>query len=413
MNQPLFCALLILSCSGLGPVLEFSAHEMTESIFSNLILNGRVAVIRGGSSSWPLTNFSCEDFRRQPELREFEIERVYGENDGSYVGLCQEVSCEAWEKDKRPSLNSESDGPQFAPLYWEVRKHKSATEFIHKLTPDWPFLSSQNRWWKKNAVELWFSPPISGAKSHMDGHVQATSVTQLVGSRRWRLALIPGNEVPGLIPNHLDSNQFSWTPDIVVTLNTGDILLFPPGSIHDTLNESPTSCAASITHQLGYPLPVKFFRRNLRNFLTIPDLRESWPIIADLASFGYLQPRLTVDAPFFLGFNNTSPDDFFANVFDSFLSTHPTRGPYGTRPLIEYIAYHDQDEDQKVSREEFVNSSLEWFNLDHSIISSFPRKFRIMRYFYSQIEDQDLSANYWDELNALQASTAYVSRDEL
>jgi len=419
-----FLILFFLSITftfGLGPLLEYEASEMTEALFSDLLLNGRVAIIRGGSSSWPLLNFTCEDFRKQPELREYEIERVYGENDGSYVRLCEDTSCDAWENDKRPSLNSESDGPQFAPLYWEVRKHKPAIEYIYSLTPDWPFMSVQNRWWKKNAVELWFSPPSAGAKSHIDGHVQATVVTQLVGTRRWRLALIPGNEVPTLIPNHLDSNKFPWTPDIVTTLNTGDVLIFPPGSIHDTLNVSPTSCAASITHQLGHPLPVKFFRNFLSNFLSTPDLRESWPIIADLASFGYLRPRLSVDGPFFLAdqqlnYNETIPETFFSKIYDSFIMKSPTRGPYATRPLNEYIAYHDTNNDGVVDKTEFLSSSLTWLKLELSIITSFPRKFRVMRYFYTQIEDQDVSQSYWDELNAFQAQTAYkhvLSRDEL
>ncbi len=279
----------------------------------------------------------------------------------------------------------------------------------------------QNRWWKKNAVELWFSPPSAGAKSHIDGHVQATVVTQLVGTRRWRLASIPGNETPTLLPNHLDSNQFPWTPEIVLTLHTGDVLIFPPGSVHDTLNMSPWSCAASITHQLAHPLPVKYFRKNLKNFLSLSDLRESWPIITDLASFGYLRPRLTVDPPFFLsnnqlGYNETVAEIFFGKIFDSYIVKSPTKGPFSHRHLNEYIAYHDINEDGVVDKHEFVSLALSWLELELSIISSFPRKFRVMRYFYTQIEDQDVSGTYWEELNAFQASTAYKyvsSRDEL
>ena len=74
--------------------------------------------------------------------------------------------------------------------------------------------------------------------------------------------------------------------------------------------------------------------------------------------------------------------------------------------MHEYVAYHDTNADGIVDKDEFVSSAISWLELELSIISSFPRKFRIVRYFYAQIEDQDVSGTYWDELNALQANTA-------
>ena len=412
MHRVWIVSLACISASSLGPVKYFETTEMTKEIFEALMMNGEVAVIRKASSFWPIADWKCDQFRTNPDMRGFHVERVYGANDGSFVPLCS--TCEEWDKDERPSYNDDVEGPSLAPLYWDVKGNEASKDVIDSLTPPWHFLSKPNYYWKKNAVELWFSPSKAGAKYHIDGHVQMTAVSQLTGKRRWRLALVPEVDEIGLIPNHLDSNSFEWTPEINVTLEKGDVLLFPPGSIHDTLNLDESECAVSVTHQLGVPYPVKFYRTHLRRLARISDMRETWPIIADLATFGFLRPRLTTTAPFFevhanvdnlfpdvFKFNEANASLFFIHVYEQFLGRpdqHPLVGTFGNRKLSEYIAYNDTDEDGQVSLSEFIENSSEWLIIESGIMESLPQKFRPMRYFYETIESK-VSPEYMAEVS--------------
>ena len=388
--------------ASLGEIKYFEASEMTRAKFESLMMKGEVAVIRGASSFWPLSNWSCGQFRKSPHMKGFKVERVYGEGDGTFVPLCS--TCEEWENDQRPSLNDDESGPSFAPVYWDVKGDKASIEVIDSLTPPWPFLSKANHFWKREAAELWFSPPNAGAKYHIDGHVQTTVVSQMVGTRRWRLALVPEGD-GSLFPNHLDSNEFEWTPELTITLETGDLLMFPPGTIHDTLNMGE-SCAVSVTHQIGIPYPSTFYRRNMRRLLGIADTRETWPVIADLASFGFLRPRVTISSPFFEtdekmlshivpSYDESNPFDFFAGIHDWFI-TKGLVGPFGSRRMSEYLGFHDVDEDGLISRSEFVESAMEWLLFETALINSIPSKFRPTRYFYQQMENV-MSQSYWTE----------------
>jgi hypothetical protein len=394
------------SCfASLGEVKYFEASEMTKEIFDALLMDGDVAVIRGASMFWPLANWTCSDFRTNPHMKGFKVERVYGANDGSYVPLCS--GCEEWEKDERPSLNDDIEGPSLAPIYWDVKGDPASIDVIDALTPPWDFLSKGNHYWKRNAVELWFSPPNAGAKYHIDGHVQMTAVSQLVGTRRWRLALVPNEPKPGLSPNHLDSHSFNWTADISVTLSTGDLLMFPPGSIHDTLNIGD-SCAVSVTHQLGVPYPAKFYRKHLRRLLRIADMRETWPIIADLASLGFLRPKLTLSAPFFeahsdvashVDYNESNTISFLQHIYLNFVERQPQPmiGHFGHRRMREYVAFHDANGDGKISASEFIETAIEWLLVETGIMESIPKKFRPLRYFYQDLEEK-VSPTYMAEL---------------
>jgi hypothetical protein len=236
-----------------------------------------------------------------------------------------------------------------------------------------------------------------------------TVVTQLVGTRRWRLAGIPDGDIPTLIPNHLDSNAFPWTPEHIIMLETGDIMIFPPGTVHDTLNLSPSQCAASITHQLGFPLPVKHYRAKMKSFLALADLREVWPRIVDLASFGFLRPRLSIESPFFethpdlnprthLTYTENEPENFFRSVFSNFINTSdPLVGMFGNHLFMEYIAFHDTNDDGVIKEDEFVSTAMEWLRTELSIIQEIPAKFRLVRYFHSDMENV-ASREYWKGL---------------
>ena len=395
--------ILLKSSVSLGPLRYFENDEMNVDLFESLFLNGSVAVIRGASLHWPLTNWSCEDFRKHPSMKEHKLERVYGENDGSFVTLCD--TCDQWEHDKRASYNDDKTGPQFAPLFWDVKTDPSGKKAIHEQTPIWSFVSKANTMGKFHGVELWFSPPKAGAKYHIDGHLQMTVVNQMTGTRRWRLASIPDeSDRPSLIPAHLDSNKYDWIPEHEFVLNTGDMLIFPPGSIHDTLNIGE-NCAVSVTHQLNVPLPARFYRRNLASLLSMGDTRESWPPIADLASFGFLRPRATMFPPYFeshpeihLTYIESDPLNFFEKVFRHFFPH--TRGPFGSKQEREYIAFHDRNEDGVITEEEFLSTVMEWLYLEDRIMSHVLPKFRPARFFYSKMKN--LNEIYWSELSLIE-----------
>lgn len=393
---------------------------MTAEIFQGILMNGDVALIKNGSSSWPLSGWSCADFRTHPYMKGFQVERVYGGRDGSFVPLCD--TCEQWEEDVRDAHNDDASGPTLAPLYWDVKADKRSIDVIDELTPPWTFLNRENYYWKRNAVELWFSPRKAGAKYHMDGHVQMTVVSQLVGTRRWRLSLLP-DEAQSVLPNHLDSNVFEWQPELTVTLETGDILMFPPGSVHDTLNVGE-SCAASVTHQLGAPLPVKFYRRNLKRVLSTGDTREIWPAITDLVSYGFLRPKLSASLPYFephenatyifpseTAYNESDPEPFFRYVYRKFYSELSLPGHFGYRRQSEYVAFHDTDADGKVSESEFLASARQWLSIEHEIMNVISAKFRPARYFYKDLEGV-VPDDYWTDLYVFQANLSDRAPDD-
>jgi hypothetical protein len=417
---PLCIALMTMSVTARLVLEEYSASDMTEALFDRILMDGRVAVIRGTSLSWRLSNLTCEDYRRQPELSDFRIERVYGDNDGSFVGLCAD-DCPAWESDTRSSNNHDAAGPQYAPLYWEVRGNRTAMEFIDTLaSPGWSFLSATNRRLKKAMSELWFSPPQAGAKAHMDGHIQATVATQLVGSRRWRLGSIPKPAFSRLLPSFLDSNVFQWEPEIVTYLSTGDSLVFPPGVVHDTLNEAVNSCAASITYQMATPLPAKYYRNNLGDILRVGDVRESWMVIVDLVSLGFLRAQVAAESPFFgvsqkakvlnLEYDEEDPKKFLEQILYLF-NAFKLPGPDGRRGLEEYIAFHDVDNDGIISFAELNNTFSEWFAIEQAVILSYPPALRLARYFHEQLAEE-VGDEYWDRIIAFEQQME-TKRDEL
>jgi hypothetical protein len=377
-------------------LVEFvSPSELTESLLTELMYNGSVVVVRGASSDWPLVGMSCEEIRRHPNMTGFHFERVYGDNDGSYVPLCPD--CPEWERDRRSSLNFDSHGPQFAPLYWDAKGDRGAISVVKSLTSDWPFLSKRNRWWRDNTPELWVTPPAAGAKSHMDSHVQMTTVTQLAGRRRWRLSTPPPPAGPSgisrLTPQYMDKDNFEWNPTVEIFLNSGDVLLFPPGTIHDTLNLSGDQCAASLTVQLGHPLPVVHFRKFLPRILRIGDLKELWPIIVDLASFGFLTPRLSLDSPFFETTHPdipplpplTDPTEFYRTVYSEYY-TQSLPGPHGRRPVEEYAKFFDLNGDGHVTEDEFLTVGTDWMEEERRVMEEIEREWRFMRYFSDLLE---------------------------
>lgn len=393
--------------ASLGPIKYFDHTEMTIEIFESLFLNGNVAIIRGGSSHWPLAKWSCEDFRNHPSMKEHKLERVYGENDGSFVTVCD--TCEKWENDKRRAFNDDPSGPQFAPLFWDVKTDPTGKVALHNVTPHWSFVNKKNEYWKFHGIEVWISPPNAGAMYHIDGHLQMTVVSQMTGTRRWRLQIAPDeSDRPTLIPSHLDSNRFSWTPEHELVLNTGDMVVFPPGSIHDTLNIGD-SCAVSVTHQLNIPFPAKFYRRHMGRLLTLGDQRESWPIFVDLATFGFLRPKLTLHAPFFRVHNDIADVyqeenavQFMTFVYKRFFLELKSCGHFGKREMREYVAFHDMDGDGSVSEEEFIRTFSEWFEIEYRVMDHVLPKFRPLRFFYEKMEEK-MHYAYAQELKLIES----------
>ena len=112
-----------------------------------------------------------------------------------------------------------------------------------------------------HSPEVWIAKKGAGAQAHVDGHCESTITIQLAGTKRWRLSPMPAGQP--LRPSNVyeDGGPYrlagGWNATIEVELRPGEALVFPPGTIHESVATSD-ECASSITHQFASPPPLRY-----------------------------------------------------------------------------------------------------------------------------------------------------------
>ncbi|KAF4751161.1 hypothetical protein FOZ63_033412 [Perkinsus olseni] len=376
---------------GLGGMVEYeSASMISEEKFVEHINRGDVVVVRGVAREWPITGSKCSDFCGNEQLQGIEIEKLYGDEDGTFVPLYND---ECWDKPNKTT----ADG-QTSPRYWAVRDtldaHPKARRWISESTRLPEFMPTQgNENLFEIGSEIWFTPEGSGAKAHADSHPQATAAFQLSGERIWRLASMPEFPHATLRAHLYDSTPFQWAPEVEVTIGEGDGIFIPPGIIHETGRsvDAPRGCVASLTVQFDNPLPFGYYRRHMAAIRKTGDGRNMWRLLLDLASGGYLAPSMK-SFPFIgLGgassYNATGPH-IFAEMLPKLLSQKGP-GPLTTGWTRESIAlgvdpynlFHDIDGDGKASAEEITRTFLHWHEVEMRVLQQTPEAARSLHYF--------------------------------
>ena len=187
-----------------------------------------------------------------------------------------------------------NDVPKFAPNYlpWKEFGPRNRqgiswlTVFQQYIKT--PYFLRDDEWSKSQLLsspEMWFAAVKgSGAKTHADGHCEATISIQLSGRKQWRVGpMHPVHKWGGLTARADDGLVKNWTPSHVLTLEAGEAVVFPAGMLHQTigLNSSNNdagddTCAASITFQWVGPLASAYLRHHMPRLLLSGAVEECW-----------------------------------------------------------------------------------------------------------------------------------------
>jgi hypothetical protein len=264
--------------------------------FSTLVLP--VVVIDDATRQFPMDGWTCASIATQ--FKDVHMRREYDNNvqidpetnepaNTQRLGDAYTGSDTDWTQQRVSNGDAVDDSvlaPKFAPNYlpWKeftlpdstgvtplarFQKYITVPYFLrdHKLD------SSIIR----ESPEMWFAAVEgSGAKTHADGHCEATISLQLSGRKKWRIGPMHAiHEWDGLMARCYDGtvNISAWTPTHEVLLEAGQAVVFPPGMLHQTMG-LPGECAASITFQWVGPLASAYLRTHMPRLLLSGGLNE-------------------------------------------------------------------------------------------------------------------------------------------
>ena len=275
----------------------------------------------------------------------------------------QEMGKVAWAsslehgEDAQERLRQDPESPPFAPFYWGVREHgkgdlgskkvvKRIRQLIKESIP--PFMDPQNAESLFNNAEFWLGAKGTGARAHMDSHCISTLSVVLHGERRWRIGPVP--RLPkgaGRSPDDevvFDDGvayKLGWKPMFEFTVREGEAVLFPPGWIHETLNTAD-DCTVALTTQFDLPMPVRYYRSFYQRLRRIGDLYGCW---RDMVSWAGAN-----------GAKVPKPGDATAMAERAYNDIEQKRRTLKPKE----VDFFDLDEDQNVTREEYVQTFAAW-----------------------------------------------------
>ena len=278
----------------------------------------------------------------------------------------QEMGKVAWAsslemgEDAQQRLQQDPDAPPFAPFYWGVREHrngdlgsKKVVKRIRQLIKDSvpSFMDQKNAESLFEHAEFWLGAKGTGARAHMDSHCISTLSVVLHGERRWRIGPVP--RLPkgaGRSPDDevvFDDGvayKLGWKPMFEFTVKEGEAVLFPPGWIHETLNTAD-DCTVALTTQFVFPTPVRYYRSFYNRLRRIGDLNSCW---RDMMSWaGAKVPK---------GDAKALAEKIYGEIEQKTKALEP-----------QELDFFDLDEDQSVSKEEYVQTFTAWAATEKAI----------------------------------------------
>lgn len=278
----------------------------------------------------------------------------------------QEMGKVAWAsslemgEDAQERLQQDPDAPPFAPFYWGVREHrngdlgsKKVVKRIRQLIRDSvpSFMDQKNAESLFEHAEFWLGAKGTGARAHMDSHCISTLSVVLHGERRWRIGPVP--RLPkgaGRSPDDevvFDDGvayKLGWKPMFEFTVKEGEAVLFPPGWIHETLNTAD-DCTVALTTQFVFPTPVRYYRSFYNRLRRIGDLNSCW---RDMMSWaGAKVPK---------GDARALAEKVYGEIEQKRKVLEPKE-----------LDFFDLDDDQSVSKEEYVQTFTAWAATEKAI----------------------------------------------
>jgi hypothetical protein len=213
---------------------------------------------------------------------------------------------DAWRRapDEFPSAEEEqrSGAPRKPPShlawYWyalnrqfQERAGKTARKLLSMYTPMPSFLryaDTANRHVFSSRMELFMGWPRTGARAHSDPVCEFIASAQFKGTKRWRFALPRDPAVTrGLFSGNETAELLAHSePVFEVDVAAGEIVVFPPGWIHETVSveapgqaRGPETCGVSISLQFANPVPLgmlKAFPRRIARTQAHFCFRKRW-----------------------------------------------------------------------------------------------------------------------------------------
>lgn len=390
---------------------RYAQADLTKADFRKLIEDGRIFVVTDVGQEWPMQNWTCDFFSRDPTFQKAEMAQQYAEGGASpFVGFASN-----WADTRTPSGAADPEAPQVAPFYWGIKDlqyedaHRSKTwkkNMLKKVQESVrlpPFMDEENLGSFRRTPEFWFAVSGAGAKAHMDTHVQATISLQLAGTKRWRLRSLDKRRAPFLAMIYQDGDPYKhlerWVPHFNITLRPGEALFFPPGTVHETLTldidadgskRAPSdACAASVTFQFDTPMAARFYRRFFPRVRRTADIHESWQLIATWATLQPLREsvqsgeeagRLARGAMYAeareLAIRPGNAFDKADGDRDKRLTEKELLGVLGPSDVASAFGWHDLDEDGMISREEYQEGFAFWSATTFEVMKETPKKWR-------------------------------------
>eukprot|EP00928_Gymnodinium_smaydae_P016364 TRINITY_DN16121_c0_g4_i1.p1 TRINITY_DN16121_c0_g4~~TRINITY_DN16121_c0_g4_i1.p1 ORF type:complete len:480 (+),score=78.88 TRINITY_DN16121_c0_g4_i1:58-1440(+) len=370
---------------------RIKAETLTREGFDKLILDGKIFVVEGISSDWPMRTWDCDFFKKDKEFKKAAMNHQYAAGGGRDTRLGDD-----WLNDKTPSGAENASAPQIAPFYWGIK------DVQYEQRPGWK-MSMLKRVAKNFRVphfmdpdatkgsfsrtpEFWFGTKTAGAKAHMDSHIQATLSVQIAGTKRWRLMPLRSRKAPFIAMIYSDgqpyTNSEGWRPLLETVLEPGDGLFFPPGIIHETQSLGE-QCASSVTFQFDSPFAARFYKRFFPRVRRTADIHESWIVIRDWARLGMKGDEKGKGASYEKAKQSKELRKHFekldADKSDR-LTLNELEGPLGSH-AVNALAWHDEDGDGSISFEEFVEWFAFWSAVTDEVVRATPEKWRKFQLF--------------------------------
>eukprot|EP00927_Polykrikos_kofoidii_P028133 TRINITY_DN24617_c0_g1_i1.p1 TRINITY_DN24617_c0_g1~~TRINITY_DN24617_c0_g1_i1.p1 ORF type:complete len:517 (+),score=68.06 TRINITY_DN24617_c0_g1_i1:105-1553(+) len=360
--------------------------NLTRETFDRLIVDGKVFVVPGLSDNWKMRDWDCDFFQKDAEFKKAEVRQQYTNEAKAHVKFQED-----WQSTKTPTGVASAEAPELAPFYWGIKDvqyddgwksptwKKSMLKRVQKSFKLPDFMAKSNERDFKTTPEFWMGTVGSGAKAHMDSHVQATVSVQLAGTKRWRLKTMGPRLAPYLASIYNDGDVYkeseSWDPTFNVTLRKGEALFFPPGTIHETLAVGE-ACSSSVTFQFRAPFAARFYRRFFPRIRRTADIHEAWPYIREWATLGfsgfesglsYVEAKQKAPAMF-----NTVDKNG-----DGILSVTEIAGRlHSPETAADALMWHDLDESGGVDATEFAEGFGFWADITRQAIEDTNPKWR-------------------------------------
>jgi len=176
-----------------------------------------------------------------------------------------------------------------------------------------------------------------------------------------------------------------WEPDLAFVNSRSGAVIWPPGYFHETRTLDPPDgeCGSALTLQFAFPQPVKYLRAFLPRLSLSSEIGQcgarSWSGYATFFVPGiqatHLQQKMRDQQKKILKNVDANGDDtitveetrqFFSSGASNEITgrmrqfPEPHRALYASFQAEDTVAYHDMDDDGKVTKQELWDSLVQW-----------------------------------------------------